>query len=72
MQTSRDLSECCNNSDDLDDNDNEDDTKNKDENEDDTSTKVINGFKRTFERLNLKTEFYLDGPDAADLRLGDV
>ena len=65
MQTSRDLSECCNN-----DNDNEDDTKNKDENEDDTSTKVIKGFKRTFERLNLKTEFYLDGPDAADLRLG--
>ena len=58
MQTSRDLSECCNNSDDLDDN------------EDDTSTKVIKGFKRTFERLNLKTEFYLDGPDAADLRLG--
>jgi hypothetical protein len=70
MQTSRDLSECCNNSDDSDDNDNEDDTKNKDENEDDTSTKVIKGFKRTFERLNLKTEFYLDGPDAADLRLG--
>ena len=45
MQTSRDLSECCNNE------------KEK-------------GFKRTFERLNLKTEFYLDGPDAADLRLG--
>ena len=65
MQTSRDLSECCNN-----DNEDEDDTKNKDENEDDTSTKVIKGFKRTFERLNLKTEFYLDGPDAADLRLG--
>ena len=65
MQTSRDLSECCNN-----DNDDEVDTKNNDENEDDTSTKVINGFKRTFERLNLKTEFYLDGPDAADLRLG--
>ncbi|CAL6421340.1 unnamed protein product [Bathycoccus prasinos] len=68
MQTSRDLSECCNNSDDSD--DNEVDTKNNDENEDDTSTKVIKGFKRTFERLNLKTEFYLDGPDAADLRLG--
>ena len=65
MQTSRDLSECCNN-----DNEDEDDTKNNDENEDDTSTKVIKGFKRTFERLNLKTEFYLDGPDAADLRLG--
>ena len=45
MQTSRDLSECCNNE------------KEK-------------GFKRTFERLHLKTEFYLDGPDAADLRLG--
>ena len=70
MQTSRDLSECCYHSDDSDDSDNEDDTKNNDENEDDTSTKVIKGFKRTFERLNLKTEFYLDGPDAADLRLG--
>jgi len=51
MQTSRDLSECCNNNN----NNNTNDDK---------------GFKETFKRLNLKTEFYLDGPDAADLRLG--
>ena len=50
MQTSRDLSECCNN--------------------DNNNTKDEKGFKETFKRLNLKTEFYLDGPDAADLRLG--
>ena len=28
------------------------------------------GFKEIFEKLNLKTEFNLDGPDAADLQLG--
>ena len=50
MQTSRDLSECCNN--------------------DIIILRMKKGFKETFKRLNLKTEFYLDGPDAADLRLG--
>ena len=69
MQTSRDLSKCCNNDFLNDDNDNEDDTKNNASNENDMMSKG-KGFKRTFERLHLKTEFYLDGPDAADLRLG--